>query len=422
MGTLPTGAFMKKFRQFYLRLLRSDELERAFGGPFFVAILISTSLLIAGTWIRTEGGMLNFAANSAHAPHEDFAAFYRGGEMAAQGEAAQVYDYSLFAEGLSQDNQTLLFLNPPQALVFFEPLARMGYPTARGLVFTANVLCLFLTIYMIGLRATFWPYVFILTSAGSFYALQLMQVSPIAMFLLVFALLYSGARPILSGLALCILTTKPQYGLLVPIYLLSMRDWRTFVVASVGTLALIGASVGLYGVATWQAFWASLSGGVHSVQFQMPQNMIATVGQSLGKLGAGDGLRFGAQIISLFVAGLFVYAAARHWNRPLAAAMSLLAMCLAAPSFLFYDWLMYAAALLLLLRIVPKWPFSLQIIAGLLWSAPVLHDVLKSYDASAAFFFSSLMPALGLAVLIHASVTFFAEKSPGVAIVTRDGA
>ncbi|MEE4012854.1 glycosyltransferase family 87 protein [Roseibium sp. FZY0029] len=413
---------MKKFRQFYLRALHSDELARAFGGPFFVAILISTSLLIAGTWIRAEGGMLDFSANLAHAPHEDFAAFYRGGEMAAQGEAAEVYDYRLFAKGLSQENQSLLFLNPPQALVFFEPLASLSYPTARGLVFAANALCLFLTIYMIGLRAAFWPYVFILTSAGAFYALQLMQISPIAMFLLVFALLYSGSRPILSGLALCILTIKPQYGLLVPVYLLSTRDWRTFAVASVGTLALIGASVGLYGVVAWQAFWASLSGGVHSVQFQMPQNMIVTVGQSLGKLGAGDGLRFGAQIISLFVAGLFVYAAARHWNRQLAAAMSLLAMCVAAPSFLFYDWLMYAAALLLLLRTAPEWPVSLQIIAGLLWSAPVLHDVLNSYDASGAFLFSSLMPALGLAVLIHASVTFFGEKSPGAPITVRDGA
>jgi len=403
---------MNEIRKFYLKLLRSDELNSSFGGPVFAFMLVATSLFLAATWIRSDIGLLEFGASPAVAQHEDFAAFYRGGEMAAQGKAVEVYDYASFAAGLSPENQTLLFLNPPHALLFYELLASVDYPVARGLVLAANVLCLFLSVYVIRLQAGFWPYVFVALSAGTLYSFQLLQLAPITTFLLLFALLFSRQRPVLSGLALCVLTLKPQYGILVPVYLMAMRDWRAFGVAACGTVVLVAASVGVYGLSVWQAFFASMSGGVHSIQFQISHNMMITIGQSMGKIGAGTGLKMIVQVVCIVLSGLAVWSLARHWRREAAAALSLLVMCIVAPSFLFYDWLMYAMALLLMLKLSPRWPLSLQAIAGLLWIAPVVHDVLNVYDAGAAFFFSSFIPVIALAVLAHAMVTFSREGGP----------
>lgn len=396
---------MNEIRKFYLKILKSDELNSSFGGPLFIAILVAASLFLAATWVRSDIGLLEFGESPAVAQHEDFAAFYRGGEMAAEGRAAAVYDYPRFAEGLSEDNQSLLFLNPPHALLFYELLALMPYPSARALVLGLNVVCLFLSVWMIRVQAGFWPYVFVAFSAGTLYSLHLLQLAPISTFLLVFALLFSRKMPVLSGLALCVLTIKPQYGLLVPIYLLAMRDWRAFGVAAFGSLALVAASIGLYGVSAWQAFFASVTGGVHSIQFQISHNMMITIGQSMGKIGAGTDLKAIVQIGSILLAGAAVWTVARRWRREAAAALSLLAMSLVAPSFLFYDWLMYAMALLLMLKVAPRWPLSLQAIAGLLWTAPVVHDILSAYEPDAAFYFSSFIPVLALAVLAHAVVT-----------------
>ncbi|MEJ8473558.1 glycosyltransferase family 87 protein [Roseibium algae] len=62
-------------------------------------------------------------------------------------------------------------------------------------------------------------------------------------------------RIILAGIALGILTIKPQLGILVPIALIAARDWRIFLTASVATLALVGLSFAALGLGTWQAFW-----------------------------------------------------------------------------------------------------------------------------------------------------------------------
>jgi alpha-1,2-mannosyltransferase len=403
---------MTGVRQFYLRLLRSDDLNRAFGGPLFVVVLIASSLLLAATWARSDGSLFRFAAGADVAQHEDFAAFYRGGEMAGQGLAAEVYDHGRFIEGLSPENRSLLFLNPPHALLFFEPLAELGYPAARGVFLAVSLLCLVLSVRIIRPAAGFWPYAFVVFSAGTLYSLQLLQLAPVTTFLLSFALLFSRARPVLSGLALCLLTIKPQYGLLVPVYLLAMRDWRAFGVAAFGTVALVAVSLGLYGIAAWQAFFASLVGGVHAAQFQMTQNMIVTVGQSLGKIGAGYDLRMILQVATLFACAPFVWFVARTFRREAAAALSLLAMSLSAPSFLFYDWLIYALALLLLLKASPTWPLSLQALGGLLWTAPVVHDVLMAYHVAAAGAFSAAIPVIVLAVLIRATVLLL-ERDQG---------
>src|SRR5262249_6352334 len=60
-----------------------------------------------------------------------------------------------------------------------------------------------------------------------------------------------GARPLLAGAILGILTFKPQFWLLVPVALLAAGQWRVFfaAVASAGALAL--ASAAIFGIESW---------------------------------------------------------------------------------------------------------------------------------------------------------------------------
>lgn len=390
---------MRQARDAYLRILKSDELNNRFGGPVFVFILLAASLFLLASWYADDGGLFDFAETVKLAQNEDFAAFYRAGELARQGMAVEAYDYATFIEGLSESNRFLLFLNPPHSLLFYEPLTLMSYPLAKAVFLAICGACLFMTVAMARANLGFWPYFFVIASSGVFYSFQLAQLAPVTTFLLVFALLYSRTRPILSGLALSLLTIKPQYGLLVPVFLIACRDWRAFAVAAAGSTALGLASIGVYGWSVWETFLSSLTGGVHSTQYQEAHNIMITVGNSLAKLGAATEVRVVAQLCALPLLAAVVWIAARHWQREGAVALSLLAMSLAAPSFMFYDWLIYSAALLLLLKIRPTWPVSLQIVAGLLWIAPVTHDAIYRYDQTVAFYFSSFIPLLTLAVL-----------------------
>jgi glycosyl transferase family 87 len=390
---------MKQVRDTYLRILKSDELNNRFGGPVFVFILFAASLFLLASWFADDGGLFDFAESVRLAENEDFAAFYRAGELASQGRAVEVYDYPTFIDGLSESNKFLLFLNPPHSLLFYEPLTFLSYPVAKAVFLVGSLVCLFFTVGMARVNLGFWPYFFVIASSGVFYSFQLAQLAPITTFLLVFALLFSRSRPILSGLALSVLTIKPQYGLLVPVFLIACRDWRAFAIAAVGSSALILISIGIYGWSVWEAFLTSLTGGVHSAQYQEAHNIMITIGNSLAKLGAATELRMTAQLLAMPVLAAAVWYAARHWIREGAVALSLLAMSLAAPSFMFYDWLIYSTALLLLLKIRRIWPISLQLVAGLLWIAPVMHDAIYQYDRTIAFYFSSFIPLLTLVVL-----------------------
>ncbi|MEM9635751.1 MAG: glycosyltransferase family 87 protein, partial [Pseudomonadota bacterium] len=269
-----------------------------------------------------------------------------------------------------------------------------------------NVIFLLFSVYLIRLKLGIWPYFFVIASAGVLYSFQLLQLAPITTFLLSYALLFSRKQPLLSGLALSVLTIKPQYGLLVPVFLIASKDWRAFWVAAFASSALMLISIALYGAPVWQAFISSMTGGVHSIQFEVAHNIMITVGQSLGKLGVVTEWRAAAQLMIIPICAVFVWYSAKNWCREGAVALSLLAMALAAPSFIFYDWLIYAMAVLLMIKVVPKWTLSLQVFAALLWIAPVMHDVIYQYDKTVAFYFSSFMPVLAVSVMVLAVRSF----------------
>ncbi len=225
-------------------------------------------------------------------------------------------------------------------------------------------------------------------------------------------MLHSRDRPVLSGLALALVTIKPQYGLLLPVFLAANRDWSTIFYAALGTATLIGLSVGVYGLGLWETFLASMQGGAHSFQFSANDGMMSTIGSSFGKWGAAAEIRMATQVLSIVLAALTVWFSVRLFPRQRAVAVSLFAIALAAPSFMFYDWFFYSVALIMVVKEVPRWPLTLQASAALLWISPTVHDVLLTRDWLISMIFSSLVPLVAFIVLCQVLALFLNDRQP----------
>lgn len=66
-------------------------------------------------------------------------------------------------------------------------------------------------------------------------------------------------RPLLAGAAFALLAYKPQFGLSLPLALVAGKRWRT-IAAAAATLALMTlATLWLFGVESWRAFFAGLA-------------------------------------------------------------------------------------------------------------------------------------------------------------------
>ena len=79
------------------------------------------------------------------------------------------------------------------------------------------------------------------------------------------ALLTLERRPILAGVLFGLMSYKPQYGLLVPIFLIATGRWRAIAAASVTVALLAALSFAMFGAQTWQAFFASIAFTRHVV-------------------------------------------------------------------------------------------------------------------------------------------------------------
>ena len=365
------------------------------GGLVLSAVFFLVAIFISGYWATTGfGGNLTLAPALSDAAREDLAAFYRAGQMAAAGQAASAYDPDLFRAPFSEVNKGLLFLNPPHFLLFAEPLAYLTYPQAKIFLLGLLLLCVLLLTGLSGVRQRLLFTGLMLVSPGAYYILEYLQISPLITVLIVFALLQADKRPALSGIALAFATVKPQYGLLVPVFLMTFGYWAAIRWAAIGTAVLIVFSVAVYGIGTWQAFLASVLSGGHSEHAFRVHDLMVTVSNSLGHLNAGPEARLAAQVMALLGGGLAVWFAARHLCKAGAIAVFLLVSAFAAPSFMYYDWFQIQLAVLFLIAGRSVLPVMLQVPLAVLWSAPIAATILKLVGPLPFSIFDSLVPAL----------------------------
>lgn len=355
-------------------------LVRGAGGPVFTTILVLTAAFTLYLFALRAEKIFHFPRAAADASAEDLVAFFRTGDMLAEGRAAETYAADSFRDGLAAGHQGMLWLNPPQAFVLAAPLAGADYGAVKAAMIALTALAL-LTIARIAGAPPMIALTLVLSPAAFASALVMQSGALVALGLLA-AMKLAATRPIAAGLILAALTMKPQYGLMAPVFLIASGHWRTIGSAAGSTALLAALSVAIWGAAPWAAFIESAAGGAIREHAGTLHRDWITIAESAGKLGAGKDARAVAQLATIAVAAPVVFFAARRWPRDVAIGFALMASAIASPSLWIYDWPIVCAGVLMLARGDRPWPAHLQLLAGLLWIGPLYSLGLLTKESS----------------------------------------
>lgn len=374
------------------------------GGPVFAVILALTSLFTALLFEMRAEKIFWLPAAAEEAVAEDLVAFYRAADLASEGLAADAYDAASFREGLGARHKGLLWLNPPHALLAVAPLDNISYGSAKFALLALTALTLFIVARLA--KAPWWMAAALMVSPASFASLLVLQTGALIAAGLLGSLTLAQSRPIAAGFILALLTMKPQYGLMAPIFLAACGHWRAIGWGAAFTMALVALSVWRFGAAPWAAFFESVAGGAISAHGAGLHRDMLSAGSTLMKLGAGP-LSGAGQLAVIAVCAAVTYIAARRLPREAALGIALLASAAASPSLWVYDWPLVAAGLLVLARAFSPWPPLLQLAAGLLWIGP-LYSLGMTTMAS-----SLIAPALlALTLALACAETLKARPAP----------
>ena len=373
-----------------------------FGGVVFAVILILSSLFTATLFDLRARKIFSLPASPAEAGAEDLVAFYRASDMAAEGLAAGAYVAEDFREGLSERHRGMLWLNPPHALLAIAPLQGVSYGAAKLSLLALTAISLVLIARLA--KAPWWMAAALVMSPAAFAALLVLQTGALVALGLLAALALAGPRPVATGLILALLTMKPQYGLMAPVFLAASGHWRAIGWGAAFTSTLVVLSVSLFGVAPWIAFFESAADGAISAHAGNLHRDMVSAGSTLLKLGAGP-ISGAGQFAVIILCAALTAIAARSLPREAAIGVALLASAAASPSLWVYDWSLIAAGLMLLARATPPWPPSLQLAAGFLWIGPF-------YSLGLATMASSLIAPSLLALTLACFATWRLRAQP----------
>jgi alpha-1,2-mannosyltransferase len=312
-----------------------------------ILAIAMAAFLAWDTAAHTTLGMTDAAGEHAG---RDFINFWAASRAALAGHAAKVFDvawFHAFQQSLAGPaSEIKIYGYPPPAMLATLPLGLLPFLPALGLwtLLGAALVALLLA------RLTGWRPAALAVVASPAGALNMLsgQTGFFTAALLGGGLLLLETRPILAGLLLGLLSFKPQLALLVPVALLAGGHWRAIGAAAATVLALVAASLWLFGAETWVAFFRQL--GLLGQMMQLGASFwprMPTVFAALRLLGAGIGIAQAAQLVSTLAAAAAV---AFVWHRPLAldlkAAVLAISVFLASPYAWDYDMpvLLLAAA------------------------------------------------------------------------------
>lgn len=305
------------------------------------------------------------AAQFAHARHNilpggaaiggDYAAFYTAAHVAAEGDAAAIYDLDVFEEKLHQygppkEHFGLAWQYPPTYLLITAPLALLGFIPGYLLWTGGTAAAFFATMRAVGFRGIFL--MVMLAAPSTFHAAITGQNGFLTAALIAVAALYADKRPVIAGLAAALLTVKPQLGVLLPIAFLAGGCWRTFLVAAIGTLALAAVSVVAFGPEPWLAFVGETGAAADRIaQGVMPLYKMTTPFAAARFAGAPTAA---AAVISIAAALAVAGAVGVVWRRlrdhELRAAMLVACAFFAAPYGFYYELIVLALPIAILAR------------------------------------------------------------------------
>jgi len=322
----------------------------------------------------------------------DFVNYWTGGRLALEGRLDILYDLTRYNELLNSwffpEMGLMSFSYPPHALFFFVLPGALPYLAALTLwsVFGA--------IAFIAVALGRWP------ERGEARLVWALVLAPVLWGNVVFgqlglflALAFVGAlralpaRPALAGVLIGFLTVKPQLGLLLPFVLIALGQRRAFAAAVVTTVALIGASIAVFGVEPWQVYLAETMpfqwqfiermNGFYRFQMVTPFTAAWFIGLPIDTALA---VQFAASI-GVLAAVLVVVRSEADW--PLKSLIVALGATLMVPYVLSYDLAIPLAALIWWLRDggLRASPLSVAFVTAL-WALPFAVGILIQIDGA----------------------------------------
>ncbi|WP_082070282.1 glycosyltransferase family 87 protein [Bradyrhizobium sp. LTSP885] len=321
----------------------------------------------------------------------DWMVFYGAIRSVLDGHASLVFDgdrftaflNATFADWLSKPLEFRPWAYPPSFLVLLLPFAPLGFfgSYVAFQVVSAALMAAALRLNAAGPGSSGVLLVMALLCPAS--AINVMDGQ--AVFLVV-ALIVAGLglleqRPVLCGLAMGLLTFKPQFCILVPLALIAAGQWRALWAAGLSALALAVASGLIFGWDLWLR-WLPLM----TENLVNPDAKWIEYGRLWGNsvyacaslLGAPQQLASAIQLLAtIFAAGSVVLAFRSRLSTMEKTAVFLAATVLAAPHSGPYDQvlLVVAAAYWLMAqgRSQPLWCWTLMF---MIWLVPIISPPL----------------------------------------------
>jgi arabinofuranan 3-O-arabinosyltransferase len=192
----------------------------------------------------------------------DFANYWVAGKLVLSGEHLMLFTHDTYFAHLQSlfgpNYQIHSWSYPPHYLLLMWPLGFLGYEAAL-LSFLLVTLAIFAASAM-WFRRTFAPETSLSQTVVALVPFVVMMLAAtqngflIGTFMLV-ALAFMKSRPWVAGLALALLTVKPQLGLLFAVIVLMDRNWRVLAWTVAFAVALAALSVLLFGLESWQAYF-----------------------------------------------------------------------------------------------------------------------------------------------------------------------
>ncbi|GAB4514150.1 MAG: glycosyltransferase family 87 protein [Roseibium sp.] len=187
----------------------------------------------------------------------DYLSFWLAGGQALNGTPELAYiptEFAAIQKQFTGSDTVFGFFYPPTFQLLQGGFALLPYKAAFAafVVLTTALLCL-----ACRLITGSWLYAacLILVPACANNAFHGQNAALTAALYAFFLVGVERGRMVLAGIALGLLTIKPQLGILAPLALIAAWNWRAFLSASVTTLVLAAASAAVLGVGVWQVFW-----------------------------------------------------------------------------------------------------------------------------------------------------------------------
>ncbi|CTQ52622.1 hypothetical protein LP7551_01141 [Roseibium album] len=245
----------------------------------------------------------------------DYLSFWLAGQQALQGTPELAYiptEFASIQKQFSGSDTVFGFFYPPTFQLLQSIFAFLPYKVAFAafIVLTTGLLCI-----ACRMISGSWLYAasLILIPACANNAFHGQNAALTAALYALFLIGIERNRLIWAGVALGILTIKPQLGILIPVALIASQNWRTFLSASLTTIVFAGLSAAVLGLGVWQVFWeqAPVAAAMMELGGVEWGKMISVYG-SARFLGLGHTAAMSVQIVVSVVAATSVWFA---WRR-----------------------------------------------------------------------------------------------------------